>query len=799
MIKTINRIISEQKFSSAALTVFAILLSFTGIVTLWLHTDRKVDDLYDGREQVHILIGSWNNLDREMQNFSDKSASNANTAQLKYNLQMFDSRLNIFLESPLAGKLSQANNSFAKKLSDINTEWKTLKANIRPRYSKTARGTGLSESELSVSQIRFTAFLEGMADMLSDQITQQTIQMRLVVFILSMVIIVSIIFFINRMYKLARPRQIELERLVGQRAIEVEAAVFAAQTAKLQAEQINRQLQATVNHANLLAQQAMETGQSKNEFLANISREIRIPMNAIMGFGEMLAEENLTEQQKKQVAIIRDSSRQLLQLINDILDFSKIETGKLEVEAADCSFENILVAVESIMKPAASEKNIQFELVRKKPLPASIRTDSVRLKQCLTNLISNAIESTEKGSVYVRVSSENNDDKSLVRFDIEDTSTGISSDRLGRIFEPFSQVNGSTVRRSGSNGLRLTIAQQIAEILGGSVAAGSTVDKGSVFTLVIPTSMPAVQTAQDNDSANALRNSRPASASADNLRLSGRVLVAEDTPTNQILISLLLKRLGVEPVIVENGRLAVEKALTEKFDVILMDIMMPVMNGYEATEKLRKNGVKIPIVAQTACAMKGDDEKCFAAGCSDYISKPIDRKKLVEVLKKYLPITNEPAEKTTPVEPQNKQDKQDKQDSVMQVAVSVPAGNGEMEIDWQLLLERIGNEELIGELMPIFVKDNEERIKMLARAVAENDDKEVKFYAHSIKGASGTIGAMGIFELARQLENAGRDADKSKYKPLFKELNVRFARLTEFLAKSDWKQIASSRQHTKKA
>ncbi|MGA2915254.1 MAG: response regulator [Sedimentisphaerales bacterium] len=773
------------KLSSATATIFVIVLSFASIVTLWLFTAGRIDDLNDAREQVRILRGSWGNLEREMLELPARASSDVNAVKSAYSLVIFDVRLNSFLKSPLADKLSQFSGSFTKRFNDLNTEWLVLRQEFESRYVMTSGSNSLSESELSTSRLRFSVLLEGLSDTISDKIIQQTVQVRLIVFTLSIIIVVAVIFFINQAHKKIWPRQFELERLASQRTTEIEEAKTAAQTAKLQAEQINRQLQASVNHANLMTMQAMETGQSKNELMANISREIRIPMNAIVGFSEMLAEENLTDQQKKQVSIIHESCWQLLQLVNDILDYSKIETGRLEIEAADCSVENILNSVESIMRPAAAEKKLQLEIIRNKPLPEFIRTDSTRLKQCLMNLINNAIESTDRGSVSVRVSQIS--DKSLIRFDIEDMGAAIPSEKLNRIFEPFSQVNNGSARRSGSNGLRLAIARHLSEILGGSVTAASTADRGSVFTLLLPFSIPPAQTARSNSINIA---NRPVSVSADKVRFAGRVLVAEDTPTNQILISLLLKKLGLEAVIVENGQQAVQKAMTEKFDVILMDIQMPEMNGYDATQQLRKKGVILPIIAQTACAMKGDDEKCLAAGCSDYISKPIDKKKLVDILAKYLPVENIiPAAKTAGFEPQKG----------MVQKVPVPPGTGEIEIDWQLLVERIGNEELIGEIIPIFVKDNEERMKMLEKAVAENDDREVKFYAHSIKGASGTIGAVAISDLARQLENAARDLDKSKYNPLFEELKARFGRLAEFLSQSDWKQIASSRQHTKKA
>jgi signal transduction histidine kinase/HPt (histidine-containing phosphotransfer) domain-containing protein/ActR/RegA family two-component response regulator len=628
--------------------------------------------------------------------------------------------------------------------------------------------------------------------------TEQAAQMRLIVFFLSLAIIVSVVVFIDQVQKKNQIRQNEIEQLVSQRTSELEAEKAKAEAARLQAEQINRQLQASISRADLMAQQAAEASRVRSEFLANTSHGIRTPMNAIIGFSEMLAEENLTEQQKKQAIMIRDSSRHLLHLITDILDFSKIEAGKLDVEITDCAVGNILAAVETLKRPAATEKRLQFEIIRSGPLPEFIRTDSTKLKQCLVSLVSNAIKFTDKGHIYVKVFWEDHGEKSFIQFDVEDTGAGISSEQQHRIFEPFSQASSNTVQEFGGTGLGLAITQHLAGLLGGSITVSSTVGEGSVFSLIIPTGALPTEVVKHGSWVGAVDSSRKLSAGTDNPKFHGRILIAEDSLTNQTLIKLLLERVGLEAVIVENGQQAVQKAMAEKFDIILMDIQMPVMNGYEATENLRKEGVKTPIVAVTACAMKGDDEKCFSAGCSDYLSKPIDRKKLVETLSKYLSVVGtgccgDLASSTG-------------EKSAAEVKPQETSGSfgspSDIEIDWQLLVERLGSEELVDEIIPIFLKDNTERMKILTDAMGKVDQKEIKFYAHSIKGATATIGAARISELAKQLEIAARDGDSAKYKPLFDEINVRFARLIEFLSRSDWKQVAqqaSLRQHTEKS
>lgn len=403
-------------------------------------------------------------------------------------------------------------------------------------------------------------------------------------------------------------------------------------------EHVNKQLKTAVKAANLMAKEAIRVEQSKSQFLADMSHEIRTPMNAIIGFSQVLADENITDQQREFVGIIRDSGESLLQLIDDILDFSKIEAGKIYIEIANCPLDKLLSRVESMVRLHADKKGIEFQIVQSDSLPVQIRTDSTRLQQCLINLADNAIKFTEKGHVYVNISLEQDNSKSFVRFDVEDTGVGIPTDRQQVIFESFTQADRRTSFAFGGTGLGLTITKRLTELLGGTLSLTSEEGKGSVFTLRIPTgvdtSLPSACELPGADSKHA------AEEQPQEPQLSGRILVAEDAQTNRMLLKLLLENMGFEVDVAEDGQKAIDKARAESYDLILMDIQMPNVNGYEATRLLRQEGITIPIIAVTANAMIGDDKKCIEAGCDGYLSKPIDRNKLMATIRNCLQAEN---------------------------------------------------------------------------------------------------------------------------------------------------------------
>lgn len=408
-----------------------------------------------------------------------------------------------------------------------------------------------------------------------------------------------------------------------------------AEHARSETEQANRQLKAAVEKANLMAHEAVDANRAKSEFLANMSHEIRTPMNSIVGFGDILAQEELSDEQKQYIRNIQTSSRNLLQLINDILDFSKIEAGKLDTEMIDFDIVPLLDNIDSQIRPPANKKKLDFKVLQCGQLPSQLHTDPSRLCQCLINLVGNAVKFTENGHVYVNVSMEKTDDGAIIRFDVEDTGIGISKDKLETIFESFTQADGSTTRKYGGTGLGLTITRQLSQLLGGGLTVKSQVGKGSVFSLTIPAGVD-VDSVPPMDKYERINEDFEPKEDDARAPMSGKVLVVEDNKANQTLVKLMLEKMGFEVTIANDGRQAFEIVSRQPHDLILMDIQMPRMNGYEATEAIRRKGIRTPIIALTANAMKGDDKKCFDAGCDAYVAKPVDRTKLLALMRKYI-------------------------------------------------------------------------------------------------------------------------------------------------------------------
>ncbi|MEM7166795.1 MAG: CHASE domain-containing protein [Planctomycetota bacterium] len=389
-----------------------------------------------------------------------------------------------------------------------------------------------------------------------------------------------------------------------------------------------------LRHAREIADSA---NRSKSEFLANMSHEIRTPMTAILGFADVMLEPNLNEKEREShIRTIKRNGDHLLALLNDILDLSKIDSGRLEVEQIPVSIPEVLTDVSSLLEVRAAGKGIQLLTKLEHPFPEFIESDPVRLRQILMNLIGNAVKFTEQGTIVVTASCQQRQGQNSVSFAVKDTGVGISKEAQTRLFNDFTQADTSTTRRHGGTGLGLAISRRLARILGGDIVLESAPGKGSTFTVTINAGdlslarmLPADLTPQ--------HKSPSASSNTSALPCPGRVLLAEDGPDNQRLISHILKKAGAEVTVVGNGQEAVDTALSaqaagDPFVVVLMDMQMPVLDGYEATRTLRDRGYELPIVALTAHAMSADRERCLSAGCDEFSTKPINKKALFSAI-----------------------------------------------------------------------------------------------------------------------------------------------------------------------
>ncbi|MBT6154476.1 MAG: PAS domain S-box protein, partial [Planctomycetaceae bacterium] len=399
-----------------------------------------------------------------------------------------------------------------------------------------------------------------------------------------------------------------------------------------------------------LLQAALAANRAKSDFLANMSHEIRTPMTAILGYVDLIEENVKLPENIESIGVIKRNGKHLLNLINDILDLSKVEAGKMTAEWVPCSPCQIVGEIASLMEVKANAKGLRFEARFEGPAPETIHSDPTRVRQMLINLVGNAVKFTQSGEVrLVMHLLDKTGGEPALQFEVIDTGIGMDDEQLAQLFQPFMQADTSTTRTFGGTGLGLTISQRFAEILGGEITVTSTPGEGSTFRLTIPTGpLDGIGMVEGTtEAARKIEQNSPTPSLAESIRESEssgiqgrRVLLAEDAVDNQRLISFVLKKAGAEVIVAENGQIAVDLALAaqaedEPFDVILMDMQMPILDGYDATKRLRKDGCQCPIIALTAHAMVQDRKKCIAAGCDDYATKPIDRTRLLELIADY--------------------------------------------------------------------------------------------------------------------------------------------------------------------
>ena len=418
------------------------------------------------------------------------------------------------------------------------------------------------------------------------------------------------------------------EAAEARRTLEQQASLLAQQNTELAAAQAQAEL----------------ATRSKSEFLANISHEIRTPMTAILGYADLLLNDPAHGQDPEQgqlaLETIQRNGQHLLEIINDLLDLSKIEANRMTVELVPCSPWQVVEDVVQLMRPRAQAKGIDLRLTAAPSISNSVQCDPTRLRQILLNLLGNALKFTERGIVSVTVRQVEVGSKRRLEFDVVDSGIGMTADEIARLFKPFSQADASVTRRFGGTGLGLTISRRFARLLGGDITVESTPGVGSCFRISIDAGNESTRRLPSPK----MKKTVTPSSTASLPTLSCRLLLAEDGPDNQRLISYVLRKAGAEVTLAENGQIACELVLAAEaagtpFDIVLMDMHMPALDGYAASRHLREHGFTRPIIALTANVMQGDRDKCLAAGCNDFDSKPIVRERLLGKIASYFPRT----------------------------------------------------------------------------------------------------------------------------------------------------------------
>ena len=475
-----------------------------------------------------------------------------------------------------------------------------------------------------------------------------------------------------------------------------------------------------------IAKEAAELAtRAKSEFLANMSHEIRTPVTAMVGFADIMLDPDQTQSDRVDgLQTIRRNAKHLLDLINEVLDLSKIEAGRMTVESLPTELPPLLSHVMSIMRPRALEKGIELNLRFANKIPKSVVTDPLRTKQILMNLVSNALKFTEQGQVEIQVSSD--PVKQALNFSVIDTGIGIAPEQIPKLFQPFTQADGSMTRRFGGTGLGLTISKRFAQMLGGDITVQSAVGVGSTFTARIAGAGDGSGACCKVEDALVVPQFGPELVLE---KISGRVLLAEDGKDNRRFIAAMLRKAGVEVDIAENGRIAVEKAQAANFDLILMDMQMPELDGYAATSQLRGRGYTQPIIALTAHAMSDDRAKCLQAGCSDYLTKPIDRRLLVQTIAQYL--------KKAPTA------------FLQSPVVRAPASHPLPEI-----VSTFETDPVMAEVLPEFIADLPEQVASLNKLLDEGNLASLEEAVHQLKGAGGSYGFEGLTNVAAIAERS---------------------------------------------
>ncbi|MRR58936.1 MAG: response regulator [Deltaproteobacteria bacterium] len=529
---------------------------------------------------------------------------------------------------------------------------------------------------------------------------------------------------------------------------------------------------------------AEAANKAKSQFLANMSHEIRTPMNGVLGMTELLIHTKLTEKQRKFAEASYRSAESLLGVINDILDFSKIEAGKLELDTI--SFDLIKTVQDGVelFSEQARKKAVSLQLKLAQNVPLHVEGDPGRLRQVLVNLVGNAVKFTEQGSVLVCVSTNGNEGEyANVVLDVRDTGIGISPDSLRQIFECFSQGDGSTTRKFGGTGLGLTIARQLVEMMGGSLTVESEPGRGSVFRITVPLRTLSERTVSDitpraeSDKA----DQGPAIPGERGQKALGRILLAEDNKVNQEVCAEIITYLGYRVDIVSNGQEAVEALFRNSYDLILMDFQMPVMDGVEATRRIRaldqEKGVHSTIIALTARVIKGDREQCLEKGMDDYLSKPFTMDAMREMLARWLPAGDgeTPDSRSSVAHPRSPEG------HFMPQVPQCGSAVDTVTLESIASLSTDTSPNVLNRVAGLFLAQTPNLLLTLYELVVKGDGMGIQKTAHSLKSSCAMVGAFNLAELCREMEEKVPDWNFDDAASHYRRIEMEYAAVEKVL------------------